>query len=528
MLFEKLTRINRKFSNFIPVTSLYEQKKRIVKRLHIFIIKSFIGPLILTFFIVLFILIMQFLWKYIDDLVGKGLDLATLSELLFYFSVSFIPMALPLAILLASLMTFGNLGENLELTALKSSGISLQRIMTPLIVLVIFISIGAFFFSNNVLPRANLKSRSLLWDIQQQRPELNIKAGTFYNGIEGFSIKISRKDPKTNLLRKVLIYNHTDRRGNIAVTYADSGYMKMSEGDSTLILTLYHGYSYTEVEEENKGIRRNVKTYPHRRESFDEETIMLELTGFGLQRTDEDLFKNNYSMMNIDQLAFFRDSLSDVLDERKDMFSNTMLGSHYFGVTRRKIPERIREEAPDSVLSREFEPYTILYNLNDMEQSGAIDQALTKASNAQRFVSTAGTSLVAQTKRIRRYQIEWHRKLTLSFACFIFFFIGAPLGAIIRKGGLGMPVVISVFFFVIYYVITLTGEKFVREDVLSPFTGMWISSMILLPLGIFLTYKATTDSSMMSKETYTLFLRKISRIFRLESNHTVDEDIDYN
>lgn len=499
-----------------------------MKRLHIFIIKSFIGPLILTFFIVLFILIMQFLWKYIDDLVGKGLDLATLSELLFYFSVSFIPMALPLAILLASLMTFGNLGENLELTAMKSSGISLQQIMTPLIVLVVLISIGAFFFANNVLPRANLKSRSLLWDIQQQRPELNIKAGTFYNGIEGFSIKISKKDPKTNLLRKVLIYDHRDRKGNVAVTYADSGYMKMSDVDSTLILTLYNGYSYSELEEDNKRMRRNTKSYPHRRESFKEETIMLELTGFGLQRTDEDFFKNNYSMMNIDQLSFFRDSLSEVLDERKDIFTSTMLGSHYFEATRRKISDRIREEAPDSVKSRKFDTYTILFNLNDMQKGEAVDQALTKARNAQRFVSTTGTSLVAQVKRIRRYQIEWHRKLTLSFACFIFFFIGAPLGAIIRKGGLGMPVVVSVFFFVIYYVITLTGEKFVREDVLSPFVGMWISSMILLPLGIFLTYKATTDSSLMSKETYTIFLSKISGFLRTGNNHPKDEDTDHN
>jgi len=477
--------------------------------LHIFIINSFIGPLILTFFIVLFILIMQFLWKYIDDLVGKGLDLTTLSELLFYFSISFIPMALPLAILLASLMTFGNLGENLELTALKSAGISLQRIMTPLILLVILISIGAFFFSNNVLPRANLKSRSLLWDIQQQRPELNIKAGTFYNGIEGFSIYISKKDPKTNLLKKVLIYDHTEKKGNIAVTYADSGYMRMATGDSTLILTLFNGSSYTEVPEDNKRMRRNLKTYPYRRESFDEQTIILELTGFGLSRTDENLFKNNYSMMNIDQLSFFRDSLSDVLDDRKDMFSNTMLNSHYYVQSRRVVSRQSPTERADSSVTRVFDPHTILYELNPREQGEALDQALTKARMAKRFVSTTGRSLIAQTKRIRRYQIEWHRKLTLSFACFIFFFIGAPLGAIIRKGGLGMPVVVSVLFFVIYYVITLIGEKFVREDVLSPFTGMWISSMILLPLGIFLTYKATVDSAIMNIDTYLKLAKRV-------------------
>ena len=310
-------------------------------------------------------------------------------------------MALPLAILLASLMTFGNLGENLELTALKSAGISLQRIMTPLILLVILISIGAFFFSNNVLPRANLKSRSLLWDIQQQRPELNIKPGTFYNGIEGFSIYISKKDPKTNLLKKVLIYDHTEKKGNIAVTYADSGYMRMAAGDSTLILTLYNGSSNTEVPEDKKRMRRNLKTYPHRRESFDEQIIILELTGFGLNRTDEDLFKNNYSMMNIDQLAFFRDSLSDVLDDRKDMFSNTMLNSHYYVQSRRAVSRQSPTESADSSVTREFDPYTILYELNPREQGEALDQALTKARMAKRFVSTTGMSLIAQTGAIK-------------------------------------------------------------------------------------------------------------------------------
>ncbi|UCG26927.1 MAG: LptF/LptG family permease [Bacteroidales bacterium] len=481
-----------------------------MKRLHLFVIKSFIGPLVLTFFIVLFILIMQFLWKYIDDLVGKGLELDTLSELLFYFSVSFIPMALPLAVLLASLMTFGNLGENLELTALKSAGISLQRIMTPLIILVIMISIGAFFFSNNVLPRANLKSRSLLWDIQQQRPELNIKAGSFYNGIDGFSIKVARKDPKTNLLRKVLIYDHRDKQGNVAVTYADSGYMRMSPGDSTLILTLYNGNSYNEVlEEDRKRIRRNIRTYPHRRETFKEQTVMLALTGFGLSRSDEDLFKKSYSMMNIDQLSFIRDSMIDILHERKEIFTSTMLQSHYYIYSRRMPSERKKIKISDPSSIPKFEPYAALSQLSFMEQLGAVDQALSYAKSSQRFITSSGSNLIHHTKRIRRYQIEWHRKFTLSFACFIFFFIGAPLGAIIRKGGLGMPVVVSVVFFVIYYVITLTGEKFVREDVLSPFTGMWISSIILLPLGIFLTYKATVDSAILNIDTYYNFLKKL-------------------
>jgi len=247
-------------------------------------------------------MIMQFLWKYIDDLVGKGLELKVIGQLLFYFGVSFIPMALPLAILLASLMTFGNFGENFELTAIKAAGVSLQRFLTPLIVMVTIISIIAFYFSNNILPVTNLKSRSLLYDIQRQRPEFNITAGQFYNGIEGYTIRILEKDYETNLLKKILIYDHSEKMGNISVTYADSGYMKITPDEQNIYLILYNGYSYNEVRDKSKKRRnRKDKSYPLRKDHFEKESIVMKLTGFGLNRTDENLFKNSRSLQSLSQ-----------------------------------------------------------------------------------------------------------------------------------------------------------------------------------------------------------------------------------
>ena len=476
----------------------------------------------MTFFIVLFILIMQFLWRYIDDLVGKGLNLVTLGELLFYFTVSFMPMALPLAILLAALMTFGNMGENFELTALKSSGISLQRIMLPLILFIILISIGAFFFSNNILPHSNLKSRSLLHDIQKQRPELNIQPGSFYNGIDGFSIKIAKKDQGTNLMHNILIYDHRDKKGNTSVTYADSGYMKITPNELNLIFNLFNGHSYNEMQQDNRNKnQRKVKTYPHRSDKFSEETVIFDLTGFGLSRSNEDLFKSHYSMLNLNGLVHYRDSFSLILDDRQKLFTNTMLTSNLF-----KYPTlgRMKQENETFIVDStlEFRPREILVGLSKDKQERIIDKAMTHAKAAKKNVTDSKRSIIWRAKTIKRYEIEWQRKFTLSFACFIFFFIGAPLGAIIRKGGLGTPVVVSVLFFVVYYIITLMGEKFAREMIISPFEGMWVSSFILLPVGVFLTYKATTDSVIMNTETYTEIPKRIIRSLKKIINFPED------
>ena len=478
-----------------------------MKRIDKFVLKSFLGPLVLTFFIVLFIQIMQFLWMYVDDLAGKGLDIKVLMELLFQFSLVFVPTALPLGILLASLMTFGNMGENFELTALKSSGISLQRIMRPLIIFLIFISIASFFFANNVLPYSNRKAKTLMYDIQRKRPELNIQAGPFYNGIEGFSIKIGYKDPESNKLEKILIYDHRENTGNNSVTYADSGYMRMTPDESGLVFTLYNGYSYNDINEKNASI--STRKYPFRRASFAEQSLIVELSGFDLDRSDMNLFSSNSTMLDLSELNTFIDSLNTRLDRRKENYLSEFNSTRIYG--RRNYR---RETGTTDTTEIVYEKFNVdsLYNSQTVSQREAtLVIAVKNARAGSNYVMEKNQTLQREKKGVRRYENELHKKFTLAVACIVFFFIGAPLGAIIRKGGLGMPVVISVLFFVFYYVLSLTGEKFAREGITGSAAGMWSATLILFPIGIFLTYKATTDAAIMNKETYTIFLKKITK-----------------
>ncbi len=468
-----------------------------MSKIHRLVLASYITPFILTFFVVIFLLLMQFLWKYIDDLVGKGLEIGVISELLLYTSASLVPMALPLATMLASIMTFGNLGENNELIAMKSAGISLQRIFIPLVIFTIGVSIAAFFFANNVLPQANLKMRSLLYDVQRQRPELNIKAGQFYNGIEGYSIKIGDKEPRTNLLKNIMVYDHTGNQGNISVIRADSGYMQVTPDESNLILTLYNGVSYNEIQEKDRR-RRRVKTYPHRTDHFGEQVLVIELQGFGLERSDENLFKKNYQMMNIEQLEGMSDSMEMVLHEKESEFKQNLIRNHLYPRNRFKL----RRAGMESGLPELKNLDSLYQELPGVQQLNAIRSAVTQVRTAQTYVSTQVVNIVGRSKNLRKYQSEWHLKFTLSFACFIFFFIGAPMGAIVRKGGIGMPVVISTLFFVFYYIVSTSGKKAAVEGVAGVPFGIWLSSFVLLPIGIFLTYKATTDSVILNIDTY--------------------------
>jgi len=488
-----------------------------VKRLHYLVIKSFLGPLVLTFFMVVFILLMQFLWKYIDDLVGKGLETSVLGEFLLYSSMSMVPMALPLAVLLSSLMTFGNLAENLELLALKSAGVSLFRIMFPLISVVTLITITAFLFANNIMPVSNLKLRALLYDIQRQRPELQIQPGIFDNTLEGYSIRIGEKDSRTNLLKDVWIYDHTDRAGNVSVTVADSGYMQMTADEKHLVLTLFSGRSYVEMEKTRKR-RERKKTYPHRRDRFSKQEMIIEMTGFGLNRTDLDLFKNSFSMMNIGQLNHFEDSLTNDITILQGSIDETVRKNTVDKNKSRLLNRKAIDVNADTIVTES--KYVSLHvdsafsSLSNTEKRRAVSQAINQARSNKSYVSTNANTISFKTKRLRRYQIEKHRKFTLSFACMIFFFIGAPLGAIIRKGGLGMPVIVSVVFFLIYYMISITGEKFAREDMITPFAGMWLSTFILIPTSVFLTYKAANDSVIMNIDSYFVFLKKIQERFK--------------
>lgn len=482
-----------------------------MKRIHYLVIKSFIGPLILTFFLVIFILLMQFLWKYIDDLVGKGLEMKVLAEFLLYSSASMVPMALPLAVLLASLMTFGNMGENLELLAMKTSGVSLSKIMSPLYFVVAILTLTAFFFSNNVMPVSNLMLRSLLYDIQRQRPEMQIQPGVFDNTMEGFSIRIGEKDNKTSLLRDIWIYDHRDKAGNTSVTIADSGYMRMSNDEKHLLLILYNGHSYEEMKKTRS--RGQVRSYPHRRDKFASQELILEMTGFGLNRSDQNIFRNSFSMMNIEQLSHFEDSIAkDINNIYKGI--NRTLDKNTFKKQKRnmvKIKPKVDTAQLEIIRPKvvQISLDSAYSSLTEMEKRRAISTAKNFARTNKSFISTNSNTITYKIHKLRRYQIEKHRKFTLSFACLIFFFIGAPLGAIIRKGGLGIPIIVSVVFFLVYYMISITGEKFAREDMISVESGMWISSIILVPLGIFLTYKAANDSVILNIETYFTFLKKI-------------------
>jgi lipopolysaccharide export system permease protein len=478
-----------------------------VKKLDRFVLKSFIGPLILTFFIVEIILILQFLWMYIDDLAGKGLEMKILAELLVQFSLTFVPMALPLAILLASLMTFGNMGEFSELTALKSSGIPLQRIMRPVIVLVLFICGISFLFSNNVQPYSNRKARTLLYDIRRKRPEMNIQAGTFNNDIDGYSIKVTSRDPSTNRLDNLIIYDHTGKKGNTSVTIADSGYMKVTPDETGMIMTLYNGYSYNEIDE--KEVSPAIRSFPFRKDFFKEQDIVIALSGFDFERTKMDLWKASSVSKNVTELKYFTDSIKK---------NNTDLKTIYFAEfnTTKLYIERNFNQQPfpksDTIKEKKlpvFNTWVLFDSLSLADKREVMTKAIGNVKEGASFLSQKQDYIHQEVKVLRQFQAELHKKLTLSFACLVFFLIGAPLGAIIRKGGLGTPAVISILFFVFYYVLSISFEKMAKEDLINPLAGMWAASYILLPIGIFLTYKATTDSSILNVETYINFVKKI-------------------
>lgn len=480
-----------------------------MKRLYWYIIKSFLGPFFMTFFIVVFVLLMQFLWKYVDDLVGKGLDFSVLVEMLFYASFALLPYAFPLAILLASIMTFGELGENYELVAMKSSGISLFRIMKPLIAIAVFVTLIAFYFSNNILPNTNLRFTTLLWSVKQQRPELILQEGVFTNEMDGYSIKVGRKDKKTNMLYDLLIYDHTNNKSNESVTVADSGYLKITEDKKFMVMNLYNGVNYVE---EPPDSRRDQKTYPYRRNMFDEQTIRVKVKNFDFNRRDESIFKNTYRMLNISQLKLMEDTLNNEYYARLQSYIvqinlNSAINKKLYNLTVRhdSLKRNFTVIEPDTLIK--FDEY--IAGADSWVKAEIVSSAISSARNNMQNLNMFQGQLYENKKTINKYEMERHRKFTLSIAVVIFFFIGAPLGAIIRKGGMGMPVVVSILLFIAYYIVSMTGEKSAREDVWEMVGGMWFSSFIFLPIGVWLTFKAATDSAVMSADTYVKWFNKI-------------------
>lgn len=472
-----------------------------MKRLTWFILKSYLGPLVMTFFIALFILLMQFLWKYIDDLVGKGLEWYIIVQLLYYASLTFVPLALPLAILLSSLMMFGNLGEHYELVAMKAAGISLSRIMRPLVIVSIVISALAFYFSNVMLPAVNLKFLSLLYDVRSKKLAFNIKEGVFYDGIEGFVIRVKKKEADGTTIRDVMIYDHSKHNGNTSVTLAEWGKMELTSDKRFMIFRLYNGINY----EEKIDQRRAEVTHPFQRSRFKEQFQQFDLSEFQLSRTDEKLFKKNYEIQNIRQLRVSIDSLKKNLAREDHEYGERLLQNFRVvaGVdTMKKSP--VLNSKP------EFRS-AVLLNIIPPLRKQTVEAAKSTSRVLLDNLKTDKDQQYNRSKTLHKHEIVLHKKFTFSIACFLLFFIGAPMGAIIRKGGLGLPAVISTIFFILFWILSFIGEKYSVAGVLPAYQGMWIAPAVLLPIGIFLTYKATIDASLMDVDAWT---RAYYRIFK--------------
>ncbi|WP_288734923.1 LptF/LptG family permease [uncultured Parabacteroides sp.] len=481
-------------------------------------LQTFLPLFIMTFGICLFIVLMQFLWRYIDDMVGKGLGIPVLGEMFFYAALFLLPMALPLAILLASLMTFGNLGERLELLAMKSAGVSLIHIMRPLIITIGIISIGAFFFQNNAMPVVQVKLYSLLYSMRQKSPELDIPEGVFYGEITGYNVYVKEKNNQTGLLKDVMIYDYSKGFNNARVILADSGRLKTSADKLFLVLSLFNGESFENLSEGQTGSNNRKTAVPYRRETFSTKDILIDFDA-NFTRTDESFMQNQYMGKQLKDLQTSIDSMTIRLDSIKAINSKNVYDMSYkktFSKPKRELAQQAETgtgntatvNETDSLTKISNEPVKII-NFDSLYkaeapsgQAALLVRAKSNIESVKADYYFKAATLGDEAYKVRRHLTEWHKKFTLSFACMVFFFIGAPLGAIIRKGGLGMPVVISVILFIFYYIIDNIGFKMARDGIWEAWEGMWLSSAILAPLGIFLTYKAVNDSVILNADTY--------------------------
>ena len=466
-----------------------------MKSIHKLVLKSYLGPMILTFFIVMFVLMMNFVWRYIDELVGKGLSAGIIIELMSYAMANMIPMGLPLSMLLAAIMTMGSLGENYELLAMKSAGMSLVRITKPLIILVGFIAVGSFFIGNDLVPYANRKMYSIIYDIRQQKQTLEFQDGLFFNGIDNMSIRVGHQDPETHLLRDVLIYDNRQANGNMNTIVADSGYIRLSDDKRYLLVTLFHGQTYEQA--------RNSQWYTKstlRHHTFDLQKQIIRMDGFAMGRSDANQFSNSQTK-DISELQHDIDSLELKVNAATTNSYEPLLKEQIFVRDNSVLPQ------PDSlrVDKRDYGNLMAMDSIARLpvrEKEEVWDNARTLAKNSRNMFAFDETTAKDALNQLYRSKVEWHKKISLPVSIIIFFLIGAPLGAIIRRGGLGLPVVVSIIFFVIYYIISLSGEKLAKEGSWDAVYGMWLSTFILTPIAVYLTYKATNDSSLLDTDWY--------------------------
>jgi lipopolysaccharide export system permease protein len=489
----------------------------VIKKLDKLILKAFVGPFIVTFFITLFVLIMQILWKYIDDLVGKGLDIITFTKFIIYASTTLITLALPIAILLSSIMTFGKLGESFELVAIKSSGISLLRFMRPLFFVALILCFITFLFANYVIPVANLKFATIYNDILRKSPAFNLKDGVFYNGFKGYSIKVAKKEKDKTSLKGILIYEQSNGPQDNTVI-SEKGAMNMSPDKKFLEFKLQNGYRYEEKGNYNGANNEFVRL------SFKEYNKLFDLSQLDIQFTPDSLYRNNFKMQTLRQL----DNVLDSINKKKESFgkrTDTEL-SPFFKFSNDKMATQQNSALSDKdkvkTLSDKDKVKTSTDNITiktfddiipDTLEKDVNQTALYAVSSSRNLLQITGAEYLTNVRNVRTILIEWHRKFSLSVACLVLLFIGAPLGSIIRKGGLGMPILVGLTFFTIFHLLSTFGEKLVKQQNLTPMMGMWLPIIVLFPVGVFLTWKATRDSQIFNKEAYFMFLKRVSGIF---------------
>jgi lipopolysaccharide export system permease protein len=480
-----------------------------IKKIDEIVFKAFIGPLLFTFAISEFIFLMQFLWKYIDDLVGKGLEFNIILQLLGLFSFKVIPMALPLAILLSSTMTMGNFGENNELVAAKASGISTLRVMGSLIAFVMLLSIGAYYFSNQILPSTNLKFMSLLTDIRRHKPALDIREGVFYKGINGYTLKIDKKSPNNTSIYDIILYDHSSGFGNDNVIMADKGEMALSADQRYMIFELFNGRQYQETRKRGKNFEKlyeqNIIEFKYYRKIFD-------LKEFKMNRAGNNLYKGYFELLNSEQLRHEIDSM------QKDVVKIPASMNEYNRnfVLYSKVYEKEKvQETPipiDSLAKDTIKIDSILYG-NQLTEI-IVNSALNNVSSMQSYVDMQKSDNEMRLQYIQKFKVELNKKFMLSFACIILLLIGGSMGAIVRKGGLGMPILISTCFYMLFHVLNMIGDKLAYNMVVAPGIGAWLPSIVLFPIAIWLTFEATMDSNTLKKESYVKIFDTIKRSFK--------------
>ena len=476
---------------------------RYIKKIDIYILKNFLLLFAGTFFICLFIFIMQFIWQYIDDLVGKGLSWDVLIEFFFYASLTLVPMSLPLAVLLASLISFGNMGEKLELLSMKAAGIPLIRILSPIFIVSTLICVASFFFQDMVQPKATRQLATLLWSMRQKSPELDIPEGIFYSEIPGYSIFVQRKDMETGMLHDVMIYSTQGGYEKMEIVLADSARLQGTEDQKHLKLTLFGGERFRNMDSQTGNmLKANI---PYMRETFHTEVDMIPFDA-NFNMMDANLFNGDAKTKEMTKILSGIDSLNIVSDS---------IGRHYLNIAKSQylkggFPKEVQDSVALMAKVLEQEPLDTTYqNLSPDQRKTVIRSALTNAQSTQAEFEFRGMTTESTNSTLRRHHMEARKKFTHSLACLIFFFIGAPLGAIIRKGGLGVPVVVSVIVFIFYYIINAGGEKMAKSGEWAVWFGIWLSTMVLTPIGLFLINRANKDSVVFNIEGYQNFFKRL-------------------